>query len=579
MGRFHARMRKQLVLLFYASALAFAFLGYRLVQIQAKDHDRYTAMAERQHRGRVVLPAIRGPIVDRHGRILASSVFLPSVAANPGRIINPAAAANALAPLVGKTSQAVLAAVSQPGGFVWIARKIDRRRADQIQALHIPGVLIIKEPAGKRFYPNGRLASHVLGCTGIDDQGLDGVESVCDASLEGIPGHAEEEIDPLGHPLPGGFSRLVPAEEGQTVELTIDEHIQHVAERQLAAMVASSHAKGGTVIVMEVPSGEILALANAPDFPAGDLAAPHALRRNGAVSDAYEPGSTFKTFLAAAAIDSGKASLDDVFPCGNTVELGGWSIHNANDGLSAGGSATLREIVKNSYNTGAANVGLRIGRDTLGTYARKFGFGRVTGVDLPGEAEGILTDSNTWSPITLATVSFGQGVSVTPIQIVAAMGAIANGGRTVHPHVVRAIHGPGGEVTKQFQPPPGEQILSPATVERMKGLLQLVVTDGTGKHAQIPGYAVAGKTGTAQMVAGKSYASGRFVASFIGFVPADRPRLVILAKVDEPTPVHWGGVIAAPVFAAVAQRALWELGVPPRQPADSLPDLEAAPVH
>ncbi|MGE0493555.1 MAG: peptidoglycan D,D-transpeptidase FtsI family protein [Vulcanimicrobiota bacterium] len=577
--------RSRLIMLFWLFAAVCGLLTLRLTQVQWIEHPRYLAQADAQHLGQAELPALRGEIRDRNNVVLATSIALYSVAVNPeearaklqeyknepdkapeGAPTTTRELAENLAPLVNWKVDALEDVLSRPGTFAWLARKVPDETADAFKAKEklLPGAWLAKEPTpGKRFYPKGSLASHLVGTTGIDDQGLDGLESAWDTYLAGEPGIIKAFMDRDGWATLGQPAALIrPAEPGKNVILTIDETIQYVAERELAKQVKDYKASGGIVIVMDARTGEVLAMAINPTFPAKDFGkVDPAVRRNRAITDPYEPGSTFKVFLAASAVDSG-IKISDTFRAGGVLYIGGWSIHNASDGLYAGAAETLADIIAYSFNIGTASIAMRLGRDKFYKHLLAFGFGSKTGIDLVGESEGILSNGKDWAEINLATISFGQGVACTPIQLVSAMQAVANGGIRMQPRVVKAITDEQGNVVKRFEPTELGRPISPAAAADMVKVLRGVVEKGTGKKAQIPGYLVAGKTGTAQLVENGVYAPGKYVASFLGFAPADDPRVVILVKIEKPTP-YWGGLVAGPVFHAVGQEALWKLGVQP----------------
>jgi stage V sporulation protein D (sporulation-specific penicillin-binding protein) len=433
----------------------------------------------------------------------------------------------------------------------------------------VPGVFLLREPTpGRRYYPKGHLAAHLLGATGVDEQGLDGLEASYDEYLGGSPGMLRTFMDRDGWMIPVESQRLLKkAVPGRHLVLTIDETIQYVAERELAAACKLRNAKGGICLVMDVKSGGILALAIAPDFSADQFGEmPAALRRNRAITDPYEPGSTFKVFTMATAINNG-IKPTDLFASSGVISIGGWTINNANDGLGAQPMEPVSEILAFSFNVGTANVATRLGKKVLGKGLEDFGFGYRTGVDLTGESEGILAPIKAWEQINLLTISFGQGVAVTPMQLVSGMQAIANGGVRLKPRVVSEVLNPDNSVYKKM---PVKELNRPISAEASKTMLDMlrgVCEHGTGKHANIPGYRVGGKTGTAQMVINGVYGD-TYIGSFLGVCPVEDPQIVCLVKIEEPTPIYWGGTVAAPVFARVAQEAMWKLGVNPSHPEE-----------
>lgn len=598
--QWNPRMKPRVVVVFYLMVLFVGYLAHNLVQVQARQRvggkaptgfRDFIDMAGKYHVGSVPLPALRGPILDRNYQILAASLSLPSIAANP-RKISPEErdeVALFLARAMNGDVRTIRELLNTRGTFVWLGQKMPEKVAERIEKFSAErdktarkeqqgAIFVLRESTGKRFYPKGRLAVHLLGYTGIDDNGLDGIEAVYEGALKGIPGQIEAEMDREGRIIPGGWSRLQPARPGRSVVLTIDESIQYIAERELAAQVKKFKATSGTCVVMDVKTGDILALVNKPDYATADAyKVPTALRRNRAISDTYEPGSTMKVFTAAAALDSGRITMNDQFFCGTSITVDGWELHNADDGeSSANGSENVMGVVTHSFNVGTVAIALRMGKKPFQQYLDRFGFGQVTGLPLPGEAEGLIQPYKDWPNITLATTAFGQGITVTPIQLVSAMQAVANKGVMMKPRLVREVLDADGKVVKSFPSTVKRRAISERTALQMRRILRNVVTNGTGKKAENAVYPSAGKTGTANIVDNGGY-GGRYNASFLGFAPYHDPRIVILVKVEDPHPIHWGGSVAAPVFKAVAREALWRLGVRPLDVVEKPdPEEEAA---
>jgi stage V sporulation protein D (sporulation-specific penicillin-binding protein) len=422
-----------------------------------------------------------------------------------------------------------------------------------------------------RYAPSARLASTVLGFVGTDEQGLDGLEYAFDDYLRGTPGKTSIEADEFGRAIPFGDSTVVErAAPGRTLVLTLDSYMQFEAERLIGAAVKTWHARSATAIVMDVRTGEILAMANAPDFDPNHFAASSAdAWRNRAVVDAYEPGSTFKLITAAAALQSGKVTMTSRFPARDQIEVGDRVIHNAEDGFMAGSSSTesLEDIVAYSHNVGAAEVGMRIGAPTLYAMIRSFGFGDFTHVEFRGENPGIVPPVSEWSGSSLATISFGHGISTTPIALTRAYAAIANGGLLMRPRLVHALEDANGKVIYTYGPEVEKRAISEATASKLRQILRAVVVYGTGNpSARTPGYATAGKTGTAQVVENGRYEPGEYIGSFIGYVPADAPRYVIFVKIERPRGAYYGGVVAAPIFAELARTVMLHADVMPSAP-------------
>ncbi|HXF33086.1 MAG TPA: penicillin-binding protein 2, partial [Candidatus Acidoferrales bacterium] len=456
--------------------------------------------------------------------------------------------------------------------FAWIARKVPHDVAERVRDLDLPGIALKEEDTGLRVDTVGTLASTIIGFVGTDENGLDGLEYSYDDVLRGRSGSMTLEADEFGRPIPFGMERVVkPADPGDNVELTIDSYLQFAAEHALAKQVKAFHALDGTAIVMDPWTGEVLALANMPDFdPNRFWKFDDGARRDRAVMDAYEPGSTFKLVTAAAALESKKVTLNSVFPARDALEVGGRVIHNAEDDMPLSGSTeTLAQIIQYSHNVGAAEVGMYVGARAFYDMEKRAGFGDPTGIGLPGENPGIVPPPSDWSAPSLATMSFGQGVSVTPIAMARYYCAIANGGLLLQPRIVRAIYDQDGNLVRSTTPKVVRRVFSEKTAAELRSFLRLVVLHGTGDpSAQIPGYTTAGKTGTAEMVVGGSYRPGYYAASFIGMVPYEHPRYVVYVKVERPIGSYYGSVVAAPAFAEISRAAMLHAGV---LPADDPP--------
>jgi stage V sporulation protein D (sporulation-specific penicillin-binding protein) len=560
---------KRARIFFYACAAVACFLAGRLLQVQALNGPLYAKKALEQRSDTVEVFARRGSILDRYGNVLVRSLPSESVYAVPREIVEPAPAIAKLQGIFGRLDPSVVAAMRDRHlWFVWIARKVSHDVAARVRALNLLGVDLKEEDTGLRVDTAGRLASTVLGFVGTDENGLDGVEYADDGILQGRSGRVTLEADEFGRPIPFGRERIVAAAQpGSNVELTIDPYLQFVAERALQQQVRAYHALDGSAIVMDPWTGEILALANAPDFDPNQFwKYDEAQRRDRAVMDAYEPGSTFKLVTAAAALESHKVSLQSRFPARDTLEIGGRTIHNAEDGFMAGtgGSETLEEIVEYSHNVGAAEVGLSIGAKTFYDMERRAGFGTQTGVGLPGENPGIVPPPSQWSGSSLATMSFGQGVSVTPLALTRYYCAIANGGMLLQPQIVAAVFDQQGKLLHRSSRTVVRRVFSERTAAELRSFLRSVVLRGTGDPtAQIAGYATAGKTGTASMVEDGEYRPGYYAASFVGMVPYPHPRYLIYVKIERPIGSYYGSVVAAPAFAQIARAAMLHAGVLP----------------
>jgi cell division protein FtsI/penicillin-binding protein 2 len=561
--------------LFYIFALLALFLVWRLYVVQIRDGPWLAERARLQHESSSKLDARRGTIYDRDGNVLARSLSAQSVYVSIPELRDKAEAARALGAALGIAPERVLERIDVRGGYVLVARKISHESAERVEKLNEPGVDVVREDTGVRFAPSGRLASTVLGFTGVDDNGLEGVEYYYDGLLSAKTGEEIVEGDQWGRALPFGQQHVVaPARPGYDLALTLDSYLQFSTERVLRETVAEFHAASGTALVMDPYTGEILALANAPDYDVSRYAlASDAQRRDRAVSDVYEPGSTFKLITAAAALDSGKVTPADRFPARDALQVGQYTIHNADDGLpaSASGSENLEDIIALSHNVGAAEVGLVMGERTMYAALERFGFNEETHAGLPGETSGIFPRLEDWSRTSLPTIAFGHGIAVTPIELARAYCAIANGGWLVRPRILDAVVGPDGKPVYRYQAELERRAISSQTAAILRGYLRAVVLRGTGASARIPGYTTAGKTGTAQVAEHGHYVAGQYVASFVGMVPADKPRYVILVKVERPRGAIYGSEVAAPAFARIAKLAMLHAGVLPTATPGPLP--------
>ncbi|MEO6836693.1 MAG: penicillin-binding protein 2 [Candidatus Tumulicola sp.] len=555
--------------IFYGFTLIAAYLAWRLYDVQVLHGARYARLALAQRSDTVEVFARRGSILDRNGNVLVRSLPSESVYAVPRDLSDPDATIAKLQKIFGKLDPATVTALhDKTSWFAWIARKVPHDVSQRVRALNIGGIALKEEETGLRVDSAGSLAATILGFVGTDENGLDGLEYSQDRSLRGRSGSVVLETDEFGRPIPFGHERVIKAAEpGSTLQLTVDSYLQFVAERSLAKQVAAFHALDGTAIVMDPWTGEVLAMANVPTFdPNRFWKYNDAQRRDRAIMDAYEPGSTYKLVTAAAALDSGKVTLTTRFPAHDTLVVGGRTIHNAEDGFMSGtgGSETLGQIIEYSHNVGAAEVGISIGAKTFYAMERKAGFGSPAGIGLPGENPGIVPPPPDWSDPSLATMSFGQGVSVTPLAMARYYCAIANGGLLMQPHIVRAVYDQQGKLVGSVVPHVTRRVFSTRTAAELRGFLRSVVLHGTGDPtAQIPGYSTAGKTGTAEMVVDGAYRSGYYAASFIGMVPYERPQYVVYVKVERPIGSYYGSVVAAPAFAEISRAAMLHAGVLP----------------
>jgi cell division protein FtsI/penicillin-binding protein 2 len=542
--------------------LALAGLAARLAQVQVVMADRLREMALRQQIATLSIPPHRGRILDRNGRPLAINIEMASIYAVPALIEDPRVFAAAVGPAVGESPAEIQRRLAGSGKyFAWVARKVKPEVVARVKALGL-GDQIGFLTEDRRAYPNGSLAAHALGFVGIDNQGLGGIELAYDETLRGRAGSAVAERDGVGRLLMETRRIVEVPQNGSDLVLTIDQVIQHIAERELDKALGQTRAKRGLVLVLDPRSGEVLALASRPLFDpnAGNAARPEQwLNRVLAVT--YEPGSTFKVFLTAAALDAGAVTPEERFLCNGSLRVGS---HIIRDAHGPHGWQSVSDMVKNSCNVAAAQVATRLGKEALYRYIRAFGFGSATGIDLPGEVQGLVPPTVEWRGPGLQTIGFGQGIGTTALQILAASTAFANDGRLVRPRVVRAVRDPDGRVVKAMGTERLEQVVTPTTARAVLRMMTLVVEGGTGTQAAIDGYPVAGKTGTAQKPSPSGgYDPDRFVASFLGIAPVSAPRLAVLVVLDEPEGAYYGGAVAAPVFREIASQALWYLRVPP----------------
>jgi cell division protein FtsI/penicillin-binding protein 2 len=503
----------------------------------------------------VTIPAERGAITDRNGVELAISQSADDIAADPYLIKNAPQVAAMIAPLLGKPTLTVIQALTKPHtGFVYLARTVPGDRAAAIQKLRISGITLL--PKVRRTYPRSWVASQVLGAVGTDDQGLSGLEYRYNTVLRGGDGTRKIVSDAIGQPI--AINDVKPTQPGKELKLTIDSALQDEVEQVLAGVGAQYSPKGATAIAMDPSTGEILALANWPRVNANDPgSAPAYATTNRAVDYSYEPGSTFKAFTVAGALQDGVVTPSTTFDIPYALQVADRTIHDA----EAHGAETLSvaQILQKSSNIGADEIGMKVGADRFDYWVHRFGFGSPTGVDLPGEARGIVLHANQYSGSSMGNLPIGQGESVTPIQMATAYSAIANGGILRQPHIVKAI---GGKATIA---PRGHRVISSTYAAELRDMLRGVLADGgTASGAAIPGYDLAGKTGTAQVVVNGKYSSSLYVASFIGFVPASRPKLLVAVMVDEPNGAIYGGSVAAPAFQKIVGWAVPYLGISPK---------------
>ncbi|MDR3600650.1 MAG: penicillin-binding transpeptidase domain-containing protein [Desulfosporosinus sp.] len=581
-------MRKRIAFLFLCVSVFLVVLIIRLGFVQLSQGADLRKKADDSHfRGVPVAPK-RGNIEDRQGNVLAMSVSSETVYAIPAEVRQSGRAkemALTLSQLLGQPAAEVEGHITKRTALEYIQKQVKPEVAAQIRALALPGIGTTED--SQRYYPFGTLASHIIGFAGIDNQGLEGIELTRESELKGIPGSILQEFGANGIPLPQAEHQYLAPKQGNTVRLTIDKNIQAFAERELQKLMSGQGVnmngqvpKSASILVMDPNTGEMLALASAPAFdPNHYQDADPSARRNIAIQNGYEPGSTFKIITLAAALEEKKITpTEHFFDKGYYTVLG----KNVRCWKAGGhGDQTFMQVAENSCNPGFVEMGQRLGMDEFYKYLRNFGFGQKTGIEMSGEAVGILANKKKATALDLATMSIGQTNNVTPIQLLTAVSAVANGGTLVKPQLVEEVVGPSGRVVTPFKKEEVRRVISEDTSKLEREILESVVTNGTGRRSFLPGYRVAGKTGTAQKVANGGYIQGEYVASFVAFAPADKPRLAMLAVIDGVP--FYGGVVAAPVLQSVMLDSLRYLGIQPDTqapmiPGKPLPGLEFSPL-
>jgi len=574
------RLRKRLIFCLFAVFFLFFVLILRLVWIQIVKGETYQQMAVEQWTRDIPVPSKRGIIYDRNGKKLAISASIETVYVRPVEIENPEEVSYKIAEVLSLDREEVLKRITAKKDTMLLKKKVEKELVDKIR--DIKGIHVVDD--SKRYYPNTNFAAHLLGFTGIDNQGLDGVEAMFDKYLHGLPGRNIAETDVAGRPIPFGYDMYQPPQNGYNLVLTIDEVIQHFAEKAIENAVIKNSALRATAIVMDPKTGDILAMAVKPDYdpnspftPVDPITAEMweglpqeqlkdeklKMWRNYAISDVYEPGSTFKMITAAAGLEEGVVTPASTFYCSGFIKVAGknfkcWRYYRPH------GQQTFVEAVQNSCNPVFVQVAQRLGKEKFLKYIKAFGFGETTGINLPGEAYGLVMNDSVVGPVELSTMGFGQGIAVTPIQLITAASAIANDGMLMEPRIAMELRDDDGNVVHEFQPRMRRQVISTKTARTMRQILESVVSEGTGKNAYVPGYRVGGKTGTAQKVINGRYISGKYVASFVAMAPTDDPKITVLVVIDEPNPAnYYGGVIAAPVAGEIVRDTLRYLEVKP----------------
>lgn len=537
----------------YFLVVLFVLLAVRLFFVQLGAAKPLSRLASDQYRTYFCLLPRRGVIYDRHLKELAISINLNSIFIDPFLVEDRESTAEKLAKVLKLDQENLFSKLNEEKRFIWLARKVQPDVERAVRNLSIKGVGFIKEP--QRVYPNGLLASHIIGFVGVDDKGLEGIELMYDKFLKGTVGWRYSIRDAKRREVPGYEYREIPPADGNDVVLTVDNVVQAFTERELENAFEKYNAKGGIVIVMDPHTGDILALANRPSYDPNNIKGYDVeARRNRALCDFFEPGSSFKIVTASAVLEEKVVQPEEEFFCENGEFK--WGRHTYHDHRPHGWLA-FRDVIKYSSNIGTMKSALKLGDARLYRYIKRFGFGKKTGIQLPGEVEGIMRPVNQWSKLSLCSISMGQEITVTAIQLACAISTVANGGYYVKPKVIDRIQDKTGQIIEEFESQEMQRVISEETSNELRSILRGVVEEGTGKLAEVKGYCPAGKTGTAQKVESNGvYSHRKFMASFIGFLPYNNPKFVIVVIMDEPRPYYYGGTVCAPVFKNIASQLM-----------------------
>jgi cell division protein FtsI/penicillin-binding protein 2 len=563
------------VVIFSFFIIFFILLITRLFFLQIIDYKHYSELAKNNRTVAITLPPQRGLILDRNLRKLVINVPKLSLYAVPRYIEDKDSTAEYIASALDMDKAKILEKISNDKLFVWIARKLPDDVVRQIKSRWPVGIDFLSED--ERSYPDNSLAAHILGFVDIDNNGLEGIEKYYDRELKGADGYKVAIVDAKCREVGSIDERFLPPRDGYNVILTIDEVIQHIAEKALTGGVGKYHPKSASVVIMDPSNGEILALCNWPTYNLNNYAnSSTETRRNRSITDILEPGSSFKIVTASAALEEEVVGLEDEFYCGNgSYQIADRILHDH----TPHGTLKFKNIIEVSSNIGTVKVAQKLGGDKLYKYIKLFGFGRQTGIDLPGEVSGVARGTSKWSKGSIAAVPIGQEIAVTSIQLVAAISCIANDGILMKPRIVKRIIDNNGALIKEFEGEFVRRVMSKETCLKVKKVLSMVVKSGTGQLASVPNYSVAGKTGTGQRLESNgSYSHDKFNSTFIGFAPADNPKLAIAVVFVEPHPYYYGGTVAAPIFSEIASETLRYLGVPPEEGILSTQKKEASPI-
>jgi cell division protein FtsI (penicillin-binding protein 3) len=564
----------RLLVLLVVMVLGLTGVMTRLSVLQVREGGSYEERGYSQRLHTFTLPAQRGSILDASRQPLALSVEARDVYADPRFVEDPGATAATIARVMDLPVASVRRSLTADGSFSYVGgpagRQVDLSVAERLEAMQLPGIGFL--PVPKRSYPDGPLAAQLLGYVNIDGEGIAGLEYQYQSTLQGTPGELRQEMSPSGQPIAYGVDEMSAPVPGDDLVTTLDRQFQYQVQAALAAAVKSNHAKGGTVIVMDPHTGDVFAMASYPGFNANAFAqADDEARRNSALVDAFEPGSVNKVITAAAAIQEHAVPLNRRFEVPDHMMVSGFTIHDSHPHPTE--EMTLGDIIAQSSNIGAAKVAQQVGKPAMSSYLARFGFGRTTGTGFPGETPGVVPPLAEWGDANLATIAYGQGLAVSPMQMASVYATIANDGVWVQPRLASGVID-GDGVFHPADAAPTRRVISPATADTVTRMLASVVQDGTGTLAQIHGYQVAGKTGTALKVDPRTGRYGRkYVASFIGFLPASDPQVVIAAIIDEPTTIY-GGIASAPLFQQLARFSIQRLGITPGDPVAPPPSAQ-----
>lgn len=588
------KTRRRLGLALAVATLIVFFLGYRLIRIQLIEGEEYKKGALQQWTKAIDITSDRGLIYDRKGKKLAINTTAYTVWAAPSDLDEPEAAALQLGPILGMDSEELYKKITSDSNVEKLKQWVTRSEADQIRELGLRGISIVDD--SKRYYPFGSFGAYIIGFTDIDNKGLYGIERVYDEYMAGTPGVWVKATDAANRQLPYDGEQIYDAEDGLSVVLSVDETIQGFAEDAAEKAMETNKAKSVSIIVMDPETGEVLAMANKPDYdpnyprqamdpaineewsklpPEEQQQKWFQMWRNYAINDLYEPGSTFKIVTAAAALEEGSATLNSHYYCNGFIRDIKGVVLRCSSWYDPHEDQDFATSFSNSCNVAFVNMARELGKEKLYEYIKAFGFGQTTGIDLLGEQRGLIPSGiESIREVNLATLSYGHGISVTPIQMINAIAAVANNGKLMTPMMTRSLIDSEGKVVKQFYPEMKRQVISENTADMLLGMLEKTVLEGTGKKAYVPGYRVGGKTGTAQKIIDGRYVDKKYISSFGGVAPVDDPRIAVLVIVDEPTGIYYGGTVAGPFAAMVIENTLNYMEIPRKYTEAELKNIE-----